>query len=103
MVTIHFDLLLGLAWAPKRAPFGPFWRPRRSLECQICFQPPPIGPHGLNHTHRIDIGPFCGGQGPNLVQKGAFWAKAGPFRPPPGPVETRYQAKVCGDHESSPG
>ena len=35
-----------------------------------------------HHTHRIDIGPFCGGQGPNLVQKGAFWAKAGPFRPP---------------------
>ena len=45
MVTTHVDLVSGLAWATKRAPFGPkcpFWRPRRSSEGQIWSQLPPF-------------------------------------------------------------
>ena len=86
---------------------------------QIWSQLPPIGLTGYNHGyntlctigpkftfsvvkinkhHLVDIRPFRGGQEPNLAQKGHFGPKLlGP------PEEARYQAKVCGDHESNPG
>ena len=41
--------------------------------------------------------------GPPKSPKGPFGAKTSPFRAPLGPKGARYQAKVCVDHESSPG
>ena len=41
-------------------------------------------------------------RGPLGPPKEALRAKTGPFRVPGGPEEARYQAKVCGNHSSSP-
>ena len=87
----------------QNAPFGDPGDHRRARFGPNCRRLVRIGwTHG-HHTLRVDIRPFCGGQGPNLVQKGIFWAKTGPVGAPGGPVKPRYQAKVYGGHESIPG
>ena len=87
---------------PKRAHFGPLGANKR----------PNTRPNGVatmiptQSDRSAAVATKCGPRGPSeslrSPQKGHFSAKMGPFGVPGGPEEARYQAKVCGNHDSNP-
>merc|ERR1739842_32485 len=83
----------------QKALFGPpgTWKgPDTRSKCVVTMIPTHAAQSGA-------VGTKSGPPGPSEDPKGAFRAKTGPFRTPRGPEGARYQVKVCGDHDSSPG
>ena len=91
--------LFGAKSSPFKAPWGP---EGARYQVKVCFdhEPNSGGPMGGSWDQIWPPGALRGPPGP---PKGAFRAKTGPFGTPRGPEGARYQVKVCGEHESSPG